>query len=302
MTNTNGNYRRAPAGFTEEQWQTFRKDGIIIVEDALSRDEVSELLTAVDRVAEAHEKYEPGAFLSVQNFVERDPVLAQLIDHERHIGYAYDLYGEQLKLQLSELFLRTPGGGRNNRWHPDGARALPYQVFSPELPLQIKVGYWLTDLTAPKMGNFVFMPGSQQSQYFEGYDTHDSLPGEQILQVPAGSMTIMHGSIWHRVEANESSITRKNLFLAYCPSWITSADRLTSDPTWLATLNREQQIIMRSYDRAYDHAKPPAEHFPLFLDRETGLDHDPDRYSEQVALHRRKRKTWHEKHNELIAA
>jgi len=302
MTHTNGNYRKAPIGFTEEQWQTFREDGIIIMENALSQGEISELIAAVDRVAEADEKYEAGAFLSVQNFVERDPVLAQLIDHDRHVGYAYDLYGEQLKLQLSELFLRTPDGGRNNRWHPDGARALPYQVFSPELPLQIKVGYWLTDLTAPKMGNFVFMPGSHRSQYFEGYDTHESLPREQILQVPAGSMTIMHGSIWHRVEANESHITRKNLFLAYCPSWITSADRLTSDPDWLATLDREQQIIMRSYEHAYANAKPPAEHFPLFLDRETGLDHDPALYGEHVALHRRKRKTWYEKRDELIPA
>lgn len=300
MTQTNGHYRQAPTGFTETEWETFLEEGILVFENALQQEEVNELLAAVDRVAQAHEKYEPGAFLSVQNFVERDPVLANLIDHDRHVGYVYDVYGEQLKLQLSELFLRTPGGGHNNRWHPDGARALPYQIFSPVLPLQIKVGYWLTDLSVPKMGNFVFMPGSHRQQYFDGYDTHESLPGEKILQVPAGSMTIMHGSIWHRVEANESEITRKNLFLAYCPSWITSADRLTSDPAWLSTLTREQQIIMRSYEHAYANAKPPAEHFPLFLDRETGLDHDPDIYADHVAIHRRKRKTWHEKLTERV--
>ena len=72
--------------------------------------------------------------MSAQNFVELDPVLSSLIDHPRHIGYVYDVYGEQLKLQLSEMFLRTPSGGRNNKWHPDGARALPYGIFSPILP------------------------------------------------------------------------------------------------------------------------------------------------------------------------
>ena len=297
---TNQRYRIAPPGFTMDQWETFLEDGIIIIENALSQTEVEELLAAVDRTVETDPRYEPGSFLSIQNFVERDPVLTNLIDHQRHIGYGYDLYGEQLKLQLSELFLRTPGGGHNNRWHPDGARALPYQIFSPTLPLQIKVGYWLTDLSQPKMGNFVFMPGSHRQQYFEGYDTHDSLPNEKILQVSPGAMTIMHGSIWHRVEANESNITRKNLFLAYCPSWITSADRLTSDPAWLETLNREQRIIMRSYDHAYSHAKPPAEHFPLFLDRETGLDHDPGMYRDHVAIQRRKRQTWHEKLGERV--
>lgn len=91
MPESNGHYRKAPAGFTETQWETFLEDGIIIIENALSREEVKELLAAVDRVAEAHEKYQPGAFLSVQNFVERDPVLASLIDHDRHVGYAYDI-------------------------------------------------------------------------------------------------------------------------------------------------------------------------------------------------------------------
>ena len=298
----NGHYRVAPPGFTREQWDTFCRDGIIIIENALSADEVERYLAAIQRVTAAHPKYQPGQYFSLQNFVEHDPVLASLIDHDRHVGYAYDLYGEQLKLQLSEMFMRTTDDGRNNRWHPDGARALPYGVFAPELPLQIKVGYWLTDLPRAKMGNFVYYPGSHRHQYFDAYDTHDSVPGEQILCVPRGTMTIMHGSIWHRVEANASNITRQNLFLAYCPSWITSADRLTSDPEWLATLGREQRIIMRSYTHAYDNAKPPLADFPLFLDRETGLDHDPSRYQDHVNLARRKRMTAIEKMQELVSA
>ena len=82
---------------------------------------------------------------------------------------------------------------------------------------------------------------------------------------------------------------------AYCPAWVTSHDRVLSDPEWLESLNREQRIIMRSYDQAYQNAKPPAADFPLFLDRETGLDRDPDLYREYVALSRRKRLTAAEK-------
>ena len=66
---------------------------------------------------------------------------------------------------------------------------------------------------------------------------------------------------------------------------------MLSDPAWLETLNREQRIIMRSYDNAYSNAKPPAYDFPLFLDRETGLDRDPNAYRDDVKLHRRKRRT-----------
>jgi len=37
-------------------------------------------------------------------------------------------------------------------------------------------------------------------------------------------------------------------------------------------LNRMQRIIMRSYESAFSHAKPPPEDYPLFLDRDTGAD------------------------------
>lgn len=193
------------------------------------------------------------------------------------------------------MFLREPMQIQRNKWHPDGARVVLYGVFSPVLPLQIKVAYWLTDLPRADMGNLVVLPGSHRTQYQQAYDTYDTLPGELILQVKRGAMTVMHSSIWHKVEPNLSQVTRKNFFIAYCPAWVTAADRIHSDPEWLKTLNREQRIIMRNYTYGYDYAKPPPEDFPLFLDRETGLDHDPDIYHERVVMERRKRLTFHEK-------
>ena len=288
-------YRIAPPGFSEEQWETFNRDGIIIIENALSDVEVDEYLQAIERVSSADEKYREGQHYGKGNIVEQDTVLAGLIDHPRHVGFAYDLYGELLKLHQSQIFVRPPGEKNYNIWHPDGARALPYGVFSPELPLQIKIGYWLTDLPHDKMGNLVVLLGSHRKQYMDGYDTHESTPGEKILCAPKGAITLMHSSIWHRVEPNESNITRRNIFIAYCPAWLTPADRFQSDPQWLETLNREQRIIMRSYNQPYHNAKPPARDFPLFLDRETKGDRDDDAYFDHVELHRRKRKTMHEK-------
>lgn len=290
-TATKTEYRIAPPGFTGEQWETFDKQGYILIEDALSAAEVQQYVDVIDSLAHDDPKYTSGETYAIENIVERHPTLAALIDHPRHVGFAYDLYGELLKLHQTQVFLRPPGMKRYNLWHPDGARALPYGVFSPELPLQIKIGYWLTDLPHAKMGNLVVLPGSHRQQYMDAYDTHESVEGEHILQVKKGTMTIMHSSIWHRVEPNEFDVTRYNIFIAYCPAWLTPADRVLSDPAWLESLNREQRIIMRSYDNAYHNAKPPAEDFPLFLDRETGADRDADRYQEHVALHRRKRLT-----------
>jgi hypothetical protein len=289
-----GAFKRAPAGFTRAQREHFDREGYLIIEDALSSAEVEEYLAAIERVASADPRYQRGQFFGPENVVERDPALTELIDHPRHVGFAYDLYGELLKLHLSQIFIR-PDGENYNRWHPDGPRALPYGVFSPQLPLQIKIGYWLTDLPRSEMGNLVILPRSHRNQYLAQYDTYDSIPGEKILCLRKGTMTIMHCGLWHRVEVNKSGIERRNIFVAYCPSWITEADRFGSNTQWLETLTRERRIIMRSYSYGYDRTKPPARDFPLFLDRETGLDSDPGKYTDQVELARRKRMVAHEK-------
>ncbi len=288
-------YRIVPPGFTDDEWETFNREGILFFEDALDQEAIDELAAAMDRVCQASPKYRAGQTFGCENIVERDSAFAALIDHSRHIGYAYDLFGELLKLHQSQFFIRPPGGDRYNIWHPDGARAVPYSTFSPDLPLQIKIGFWLTDLPQAKMGNLVVLPGSHREQYVDEYDSHEPISGEKVVCLRKGTMTIMHSSIWHRVEPNESDVVRKNIFYAYCPAWVTPADRLQSHPAWLETLNREQRIIMRSYAHAYHNAKPPASDFPLFLDRETGLDRDPDAYRDHVALHRRKRRTWAER-------
>ena len=288
-------YRVAPPGFTAESWAQFEDLGYLVFEDAIPPDQVAALSEAIDRLAAADPRHDPAKHFSRQNIVEHDPAFAALIDHPRHIGFAYDLYGELTKLHLSNCMLR-PRGGWHNLWHPDGARALPYQVFAPRLPLQTKVSYWLTDVPEPRMGNLVVMPGSHRDQYFDSYDTHESVPGEYIFCPKAGTMTIMNASLWHRVEPNESDVVRKNVFLTYSPAWLVSEDRHTNDSEWLETLTREQRILMRSYSHPYNNQKPPPEDTPLFLDRETGLDHDAGKYRAHVSINRRKRLTWHEKH------
>jgi ectoine hydroxylase-related dioxygenase (phytanoyl-CoA dioxygenase family) len=278
---------RAPAGFSREQREQFDREGYLLVRGAIDPGDVARYLDAIERV---HPTPDGGHqhWTMTQNVVERDELLAELIDHPRHIGFVYDLFGEQLMLHQSEIFIRPGPCGPSNQWHPDGPRAVPYTVFT-DRPLQVKIAYWLTDVPRPGMANLVLRPGSQREQYFDAYDTWDSVDDELILCPAAGDMLLVHNGVWHRVEANTTDVTRKNLFVTYSPSWIVPGDRYQSDPTWLAGLTRERRIIMRSYDYPYTHAKPPAEDFPLYLDRVTGFDHDPGRYADHVKLERRKR-------------
>ncbi|MBW3625404.1 MAG: phytanoyl-CoA dioxygenase family protein [Armatimonadetes bacterium] len=269
-------YKVAPPGFTPEQWEAFERDGFLLFENALTPDECREYIDVIDEVARTQFNWQPGKTLAPWSGVAHlHPKLTELIDHPRHVGYAYDLYGELLKLHNSQFFLRPPGKS-GTKWHNDGARAVPYTVYAPFLPIQLKVAYWLTDLPRPNMGNMMVAPGSHKKQYFEAYTKPMDVEGQMPVCVPAGTMMLMNGNLFHTVLDNDSDVTRYNFFYTYCPSWVCEADRLNCDEAWLKTLTREQRIIMRSYKNPYDRTKPPAEDFPLYLDRETGLDHDPD--------------------------
>ena len=92
---TDSPYRIAPPGFTDEQWETFERDGILFFEDALDTDAIDELSAAMDRVCQQSPKYQEGQTFGSENIVERDPTFAVLIDHPRHVGYAYALQQEE---------------------------------------------------------------------------------------------------------------------------------------------------------------------------------------------------------------
>ena len=287
-------FRRAPCGFTLGQWQEFDSRGFLVKDDAFSETELDGWLDAIQRVQSSS----GGArddFFTLRNFVEADPKFANLIDHPAYVGMVYDLYGEMLKLQLSELFVRAPRvGARPERWHIDGPHVVPYAAFASDTPMQVKVGIWLTDVLQPNTGNLAFVPGSHRQQYFDGYDTDEPVEGEVQLLVRRGSLTLMNTALWHRTVQNDSTAKRVTLYLGYSPSWLPTSDRNTSNPVWLANLNREQRIIMRSYAESFSHAKPPPEDYPLFLDRETGADRDAGRYRDHVRLLHRKRTTLRE--------
>ncbi len=285
--------RRAPPGFNDTQWGDFVRDGFFTIPGALPSEAVARYRAALVRVAAADAGWKADQFWGPMNIVERDSDLEDLIDRDSHLGFAYDLYGELTKLHLS-VAMRRPRGGGYNQWHPDGPRALPYRAFT-ETPLQLKIGYWLTDLTRARMGNLVVLPGSHRHSYLDAYDTDASIAGEMVVTARAGDLLVMNANLWHRVEPNESEQVRENIFLTYSPSWIVSEDRYENDATWLARLPRERRILMRSHRWPYDNQKPPAGDFPLYLERDSGLDRDPGVYGDHVALHRRRRLTWRER-------
>lgn len=266
---------------SRSEWDEFSRTGLIIREQVLDQHEIEELIQAIDR--------QPA--FAQWSAVEKDPQFADLIDHEEHFWIIYDIFGEASKLTRSEYFCRDPGSIQRNRWHFDGPRNLTFQAYRALLPFRVKVAYWLTDLTSENMDNFTFIPGSHREDVFDGYHTHEPYPEEVHVVVPAGSMPIMWGGLWHRVAPNESEVVRKNVFLEYGPSWLVSGDQIGCDPEWLGTRTRRQRILMRDYSSSpNDYIKIPKNDIPrVSLEdikaREGTLPHT---YGQEVPLHLRK--------------
>ncbi len=104
MVDVASSLRRAPPGFSLEQWQEFEARGLPRDRERLQRARggiKKKWRAAVERLQARAES--AAGFFTLRNFVEADAAFAGLIDHPAHVGLVYDLYGEMLKLQPSEL-------------------------------------------------------------------------------------------------------------------------------------------------------------------------------------------------------
>ena len=72
------------------------------------------------------------------------------------------------------------------------------------------------------------------------YDTHDDVPGQRILTCRAGTMTLMHNALWHRVEPNRSGVERliRNTGSMLDARGIELYRRLVADPQMVVAPDR----------------------------------------------------------------
>ena len=190
---------------TPEQREHWDTQGYLVLPGVLATDEIERLINAVDRLDEASQRdgRAPDEFLSTLNVVEEDDAFLNLIDHPRHLGILMDLMGACIQLITSQVMVRPPTPHPGSRWHFDGPKPYPFPRANGLTPLlHLKIGWFLTDLDAPDMGNFLLIPGSHRGKFprsdadavtlsspsrFQEVDEIDAgVPGaEQVLCAPA---------------------------------------------------------------------------------------------------------------------
>jgi ectoine hydroxylase-related dioxygenase (phytanoyl-CoA dioxygenase family) len=148
-----------------------------------------------------------------------------------------ELLGPDVHVLGSEAFVRNAGDQPLEGWHTDGGASLMGIVLDPaSRALQLKVQYFLTDLSGPDSGNFTLIPGSHRRrpeqlgddcylpEVDEMWRRGEMPPGAvQVLAKPGDALVFPY-NMWHAVAPNRSGRTRRSVIIRYGHLWCRPLD------------------------------------------------------------------------------
>lgn len=242
---------------TQQQRRDFEDKGFVVIEDFFGPEELGRLLAAIDEVA-ARVRRAKGlgadAPFAIRNALAHHQEFLNLIDHPRILPLVVDAIGWNIQIRTTHLDYRPPypeglepgdvgtgqgadhaAGYKNLVWHPDLAG--PYLFEAPSLDgllpfMEIKVGYYLSDLTQKNSGAVCLVPGSHRRPPQELRDLGYGVPDEQVheLNVPANTAMLWRTQVWHCVTPNLSDRVRKVMYVGYHYRWLRPTDYVRQDP------------------------------------------------------------------------
>ncbi|MBO7743598.1 phytanoyl-CoA dioxygenase family protein [Paenibacillus sp. MWE-103] len=208
----------------------FRRDGYLILRNALSEERVARLNLAVDELLAGEAE---SLSYNWYNSVERHPEIAGLIDEPSLLPLMVHLLGFNIQLHISHLTVRKPNPDdiKTNsqsfiNWHQDGPHPQFPRIHGLTSIYYVKVGYILSDMSEPDRGNTKIIPGSHLKADFSPVQTDVDVPVQGEIQVcgKPGDAFIFPQNLWHAGAPNRSGFTRRQLFIGYSPIWMRPID------------------------------------------------------------------------------
>ncbi len=246
---------------TEQQREDFDTKGFIVLENFFTAEELDRILRAIDEVGDRIHQVKglgPGDPWAIRNLLAHHDAFLDLVDHPRMLPLVVDAIGWNIQIRTSHLDYRPPypkdleegalgegkgddhkAGYRNLVWHPDLAG--PYLFEGPSLDgrlpfMEVKVGYYLSDLTEHNSGAVCLVPGSHLRKPQELRDLQYRVDPHEVLEfnVPANTALLWRTAVWHCVSPNLSSNVRKVIYMGYHYRWLRPTDYIAQDPALIA--------------------------------------------------------------------
>ena len=253
------------ARLTPQQQRLWDSDGFLLIRGSLSHSEVTRILASAAALAIGAAA---GSVLNVFNVVEKDDAFLDLIDHPSVLGIVADLMGANLQLLISQLMIRPPTSSRPLGWHHDGPKPYTFPRIGAVAPLiNLKIGWFLTDVAGENQGNLVVVPGSHRlgvrpagmpAEKFEhsAAETIEAMvemPGALQITARAGDAILFHNGLWHSVAPSVLTRDRIVLYYGYGPSWLRLNDRSAPSPEVVARSSPVRQQLLGGLSDPADH-------------------------------------------------
>jgi ectoine hydroxylase-related dioxygenase (phytanoyl-CoA dioxygenase family) len=195
------------------------EDGYAILERAIEPELVAELALAIDRaMRELEVPFGPNDFLGLRtrrlfNLLARGPLFVRVPVHDAVLPVVERVLDPECLLSSLTAIEMNPGETAQPLHCDDGSIPLP----KPHGPITCTAIWALTDFTEENGGTRI-VPGSQRADHAPRRDERDAPSRATVM--PAGSVLIYHGSLWHGGGANVSAERRLAIVSNYCAGFL----------------------------------------------------------------------------------
>jgi ectoine hydroxylase-related dioxygenase (phytanoyl-CoA dioxygenase family) len=214
---------------------TFAERGCVVIEGALAAHQLDAVREGLDPLLRdaplGRNDFEGRATNRVYALLAKVPAMAAIVEHPRVLAMV-DALLEPGYLLTAALAINLLPGETEQAWHhDDGFYSLP----RPRPPVSISTIWALDDFTAAN-GATEVIPGSHAwgDQRPSGDDAR-----RELVTMPAGSVVVFSGTLWHRGGANRSQGRRLCVSPQYCQPW-----------------GRQQENMMLAVGRRAAHYSP----------------------------------------------
>ncbi len=211
----------------KDRRRIFEDQGFLVLEDVLDPQHVSDLTEAVDRLWNhlVEEGHDPSKNLLHHDYLWRDPIFVELIDHPATLPLVWSILGWNIYLYHHHLGITPQEGVEGScfseplAFHQDSGRVNDEIESRPRPRLSMKVVLWLSDVGEPGRGNFWVVPGSHLRDSLEIPSDRNPDGAIPVCARP-GDVTLFDRRLWHARSPNHSSVVRKVLFYGYAYRWM----------------------------------------------------------------------------------
>ncbi|MGN6695151.1 MAG: phytanoyl-CoA dioxygenase family protein [Aquihabitans sp.] len=194
------------------------EQGYTILPDVISADLRGDLLEDLDRLhAElgtqpARNGFEGTSTLRVYNLLVHGPLWQQVPVHPAVLPVVEGVLDAGCLISSLSSISIGPGETEQPIHADDQIMPLP----KPHVPTVCNSMWALTDFTEAN-GATRIIPGSHLADASPDFGRpYDSIPAE----MPAGSVLVWHGSLWHGGGANTTDERRVGIAMNYCAGWV----------------------------------------------------------------------------------